>query len=176
MELLFDSAEVLNHYKPAENSPINIIGGNINFPAGGSYYLVVYNSPEMPSDGKYSIMVGEPKRYAESFKITTCVKGTPKTWTFNLAPYIGEDAYVNFVAYFVYDLDWLLSPERIHYRVKTPGKTTWDSAYTYKIDYQYENTNVPLTQADGKWSFQIIPGKTGTLPEKELTIYYYFDV
>lgn len=179
MELLFDSARSLVHYKPAEDSPINIIGGNINFPAGGSYYLVVYNSPEMPHEGKYSIMVGEPKRYTTSFKVTipetSCVKGTPKTWSFDLAPYIGEDAYVNFVTYFVSDLDWLLSPERIHYRVKTPGKTTWDSAYMYKIDYQYENTNVPLTQANGKWYFQIIPGKTGTLPSEEFTVYYYFD-
>lgn len=179
METLVDSAKQLSHYKPAEDSPINIIGGNINFPAGGSYYLVVYNSPEMPHEGKYSIMVGEPKRYTTSLKLTipetACVEGTPQTWTFDLAPYVGEDAYVNFVSYFIPGLDWVSSPGRIHYRVKTPGKTTWDTAYMYKLDYHYENTSVPLTQANGKWYFQIIPGKTGTLPSKELTIYYYFD-
>ena len=179
MELLFDSADSLTHFTPAETSPINIIAGNITFAAGGSYYLVVYNSPDMPHSGSYSIMVGEPKRYHEkatyTIPQTSCIAGQAKAWQFTLTPWVGDSAYVDFVTYNLPGLDWK-GPDNTCYWIKTPGKSTWDKAYIIKIDYQYESTSIPLRKANGVWTFQITPGKTGVLPAGDLSIWYYFDV
>lgn len=178
LETVFDSSEY-SSFKPAEVSKINIVALNLNFPAGGSYYIVVYDSEGNNNSGYYSIMAGEPKRYFESVNITipetVCTKGVPVTFTFTLQPWVGDVAYLNTVMYTLPELDWK-GPDDTHYWVKTPGKSTWDKSSYGKLDYHYEVPSIPLTVANGKWTFQITPGKSGVLPADDLYISYYFEV
>lgn len=179
MVLVADSSQQLDHFIPAEGSPINIIAGTYSFPAGHCYYVNVYKSPEIAHRGEYSIMVGEPKRYYGRQEVTIssryCVAGESYVWPFEITPYVGKVAYVDTVLYNIPGLDWK-GPDWTCYWVKTPGRSTWDKATINLLDYHYDSDSYPLRNAVGKWFFQITPSKSGTLPENTIRVTYYFEV
>ena len=179
LETLYDGAN-LTTFKASEYSSYSI-RVDINFVAGETYYVVVYDPNGTDFRGGYSIMVGDPKVYYESTSVTlgatNFVSGGTYIWTFTLNTPNGRPAYVDSVYYHGSAAGWPM--EGGYYSVLTPGKSTWRTnspMYYTTIDFNYDDPYTPLVTANGEWKFRIIAAKTGTYPGNTMSISYWFEL
>lgn len=178
LRTLFDSEDLLP--LSIENSttkiPTYYVGADINFEAGTSYYLCVYDPNPNSTYRSYAITVGEPKMFSGYRTINipdrTVSAGTTYTATFNLAAVNDGPMYVDRIGYHGYSVDW--APEGGHFSVLSPGKSTWVTNILYhsNIEYNYWDPDTVPVRADGEWSLRFTAAKSGTCTGRWVRIFY----
>lgn len=179
LETLYDGAN-LTTFKASEYSSYSI-RVDINFVAGETYYVVVYDPNGTDYRGGYSIMVGDPKVYyggdSATLGATNFVSGGTYIWTFTLNTPNGRPAYVDSVSYHGTSAGWPM--EGGYFSVLTPGKSAWRTnspQYYPTIDFKFDDIYTLRVTADGDWEFRIVAGKTGTYPGNTVSISYWFEL
>ena len=178
LRTLFDSEELLP--LSIENSttkiPTYYVGADINFEAGTSYYLCVYDPNPNSTYRSYAITVGEPKMFSgyRTIHIPDRIvsAGTTYTATFDLDRVNDGPMYVDKIGYHGYSVDW--APEGGHFSVRSPGKSTWvtNSLYHSNIEYNYWDPDTVPVRADGEWSLRFTAAKSGTCTGRWVRIFY----
>lgn len=178
LRTLFDSRNLLP--LSIENSitkiPTYYVGLDINFEAGTSYYLCVYDPSPNSTYRSYAITVGEPKMFSGYRTINipdrTVSAGTTYTATFNLAAVNDGPMYVDRIGYHGYSVDW--APEGGHFSVLSPGKSTWVTNILYhsNIEYNYWDSDTVPVRADGEWALRFTAAKSGTCTGRWVRIFY----
>ena len=150
---MFDSDESLAppHHIDGNNTSY-ISTAELNFEAGQTYYVVVYD-PEptaMNSRGTYEIMVGErkvfPAVYQREIPSMPVTSGNQYSFNFTVTAPNGRAAYAEFISYSAKSLGW-----GTYYDALTPGAYNWRLSSSKYIKFGYENETNPLVKANGQF-------------------------
>lgn len=177
LEPLYDGAS-LTPYNPGKVYT-NVISVTINFAAGESYYIVVYNPQCSDTNANYSISVGERQLLSDYISVsipqTSFVAGVPQIFTFTVNTPNRLPGYIDHVRLSTTMVGFHLSDSM--YSVMTPGTNTWvnNMRHDTEIDFGFSD-NQPLVGYNGEWQLRMIPTETGTFPASTLYIYYEFQI
>lgn len=175
---MFDSDESLAppHHIDGNNTSY-ISTAELNFEAGQTYYVVVYD-PEptaMNSRGTYEIMVGErkvfPAVYQREIPSMPVTSGNQYSFNFTVTAPNGRAAYAEFISYSAKSLGW-----GTYYDALTPGAYNWRLSSSKYIKFGYENETNPLVKANGQWGLRFKPTSTGTYPGATLIVHYWYEL
>ena len=175
-ETLFDSYSIephtINDSLTTSSSYFTVV--NLNFTAGATYYLVVYNTSHLDNKEANSITVGDHRLTLDKatypIDSMSVSKGSMVTCSFNLNAPNGRPSYVETVSYSCQMPAW--SDE---YSVLTPGSSIWRTGF-FSSDIKFKLGEASPVRADGAWRFRFAPMKSGVYPGGELRIYYYYEI
>lgn len=175
-ETLYDGQD-LNAFKDREYS----VRVDINFVAGTTYYIVVYDLDCTAYSGGYDITIGEPVLRFDvvdyTLGATNCVQGRSYSWSFKLEAPNGRPAYVEKIYYRSKTAGWPI--EGGYFSVVAPGGTirrTNTPKYYSDILFNFSDLNSPLVRADGQWEFGITAAETGTFPQNTVSVHYWYEL
>ena len=170
---LFDSRELVPH--KVENMSSYFTVARLNFEAGKSYYIVVYDRDSTGVRVPYAITVGDPRLTSGSLSCElsarTVTANQPCTISFTIEAPEGVNAYASMVSYRPNSPAWANN-----FAALSPGTTNWRTFGLLNLDYDYDNPNVPLVNAVGEWLLRVTPDKSGYYPGGTFRIYYFRDI
>jgi len=145
----------------------------LDFEAGKSYYIVVYDSEGTDYRGCYCIMAGQRHivlgRTTVELDSASIGANVPVTWSFNLDTPTGYPAYIHNVNY---------RPKGIGaptFTMLAPGSRVWNLLTLAGFDSRFDQGAAPI-RADGQWQFQATSHKATTFPGATVDIYYWFEI
>lgn len=148
---------------------------NLNFEAGKSYYIVVYDKYNTGAGGSYAITVGDHRintgNLSCELPAAVVTANQPYTISFKITAPEGMNAYASMVSYQPNSPAWANN-----FAALSPGTTNWRTFGLMNLDYDYDNPNAPLVNAVGEWLLRVTPDKSGYYPGGTFRIYYICDV
>jgi len=149
------------------------IATKLNFEAGKSYYVVVYDPDDTDFRGCYSIQVGQRRIVAgeKTFEISSgyISANEPYTLTMTLEAPTGLAAYIDEVRYRPKAIG---SPTLM---MRTPGSQTWIPVTLYGYDSGFDQ-GAAFIRADGQWEFELTCSSTTNFAGATVNIYYWYEV
>lgn len=171
----------LNAFKGPNVTDTYSVRVDINFVAGTTYYIVVYDLDCTEYSGGYNITIGEPvlrfNTSTHTLGATNCVQGQPYSWSFKLTTPNGRPAYVEKACYSATTATWPI--EGGYFSVLAPGANAWREntpKFYPEVNFNFTNPKTPLVRADGQWEFGITANKTGTFPQNKVSIHYWYEL
>lgn len=174
-ETLFDGYD-LTPYIPEDGMHQNYISATINFEAGATYYLVIYSSEPVDCEFGYHVSVGDHEMFqshiTKTFPAISVTSGTSFYHDIALDAPNKKTAYISSITYKASEAGWPY--EGGHFYIKAPNENIWRTNKAYISEINFDNLS--LIPFNGTWQFRIDAKKTGTIKEREITFYYWFEV
>lgn len=172
--LIYDSARIGSWQIEGFPSYYTVVP--IDFVAGKSYYVVVYDNGSTNYEGAYTITVGDYRTTGKTICYTvpeqTVVKGQSYEFTFDVPDHPkGGRTYASRLNYYLNRAGWGTG-----FDVLSPGTSKWRNFGVGGLDLGYENPEAPLVNATGTWTFRFTPTRSGTYPGGDLELYYFYDI